>query len=85
MLAYMLLNCSPGHEKEIISEIKKIPQVSEVNGIMGRYDIFVKITGKIPGDIDSGVAKIRSIEGITSSYTMTALYGQGGTIDTETK
>ena len=52
---------------------------------MGRYDIFVKITGEIPGDIDFGVAKIRSIKGITNSYTMTVLYGQGGTIDAETK
>ncbi len=85
MLAYILINCVPGNEKGIISEIKKISQVSEVNGIMGRYDIFVKITGEIPGDIDFGVAKIRSIEGITNSYTMTALYGQGGTIDAETK
>ena len=85
MLAYILINCVPGNEKGVISEIKKIPQVSEVNGIMGRYDIFVKITGEIPGDIDFGIAKIRSIEGITNSYTMTALYGQGGTIDAETK
>ncbi len=85
MLAYMLLNCSPGDEKEIISEIKKIPQVSEVNGVMGKYDIFVKITGEIPGDIDLGVVKIRSIKGITNSYSMTALYEQGGTIDTEIK
>ncbi len=85
MLAYILINCVPGNENGVISEIKKIPQVSEVNGIMGRYDIFVKITGEIPGDIDFGVAKIRSIEGITSSYTITALYGQGGTIDAETK
>ena len=85
MLAYILINCVPGNEKEVISEIKKLPQVSEVNGIMGRYDIFVKITGEIPGDIDFGVAKIRSIEGIINSYTMTALYGQGGTIDAETK
>ena len=85
MLAYILIHCIPGNEKEVISEIKKLPQVSEVNGIMGRYDIFVKITGEMPGDIDFGVAKIRSIEGITRSYTMTALYGQGGTIDAETK
>ena len=85
MLAYILINCVPGNEKEVISEIKKLPQVSEVNGIMGRYDVFVKITGEMPGDIDFGVAKIRSIKGITNSYTMTALYGQGGTIDAETK
>lgn len=85
MLAYMLINCNLGHEKEIISEIKKMPQVSEVNGIMGRYDIFVKITGEVPGDIDLAIMKIRSIKGITNSYSMTALYGQGGTIDSEIK
>ena len=85
MLSYMLLNCSPRHEKEIISEIKKIPTVSEVNGITGIYDIFVKITGEIPRDLDLGVNKIRSIKGITNSYTMTALYNQGGTIDAEFK
>jgi hypothetical protein len=27
--------------------------------------------------------KIRSIKGITNTYTMTVLYGQGGTIDKE--
>ena len=85
MLAYIVLNCIPGNEKDVISEIKKLPQVVEVNGIMGKYDIFVKVVGEIPGDIDLAVTKIRSIKGITNSYTMTALYAQGGTIDAEVK
>jgi DNA-binding Lrp family transcriptional regulator len=48
---------------------------------MGKYDIIVKVTGNLPHEIDAAVRKIRSIHGVTSSYTMTAIYGQGGSID----
>jgi len=81
MLAYILVNCDPGSEKEIISKIREISEVSEVNGIMGRYDIFVKVSAREPQVIDSTIHKIRSIKGITSSYSMSVLYNQGGTID----
>jgi len=81
MLAYILVNCDPGSEKEIISKIREISEVSEVNGIMGRYDIFVKVSAREPQVIDTTIHKIRSIKGITSSYSMPVLYGQGGTID----
>ena len=73
----------PSQEKNVITELSKIPEVDEVNWVLGKYDIFVKITGKIPHEIDLTVSKIRLIRGITTSYTMTALYGQGGTIDKE--
>ena len=81
MLAYILLNCMPSQEKNIIDDLNKIPEVIEVNGIMGKYDIIVKITGDLPDEIDLAVRKIRSINGVTNSYTMTAIYGQGGSID----
>ena len=78
-----MINCTPGSEKKIIAEIKKIPNIIEVNGIMGRYDIFVKIAAPSVIRIDSTVLKIRDIRGITSSYSMPVLYGQGGTIVNE--
>ena len=81
MLAYILLNCIPSQEKNIIEDLNKIPEVIDVNVIMGKYDIIVKVEGSLPGDIDLAVSKIRSINGVTSSYTMTAVYGQGGSID----
>lgn len=81
MLAYILLNCIPSQEKNIMEDLNKIPEVAEVNVIMGKYDIIVKVKGGLPGDIDLAVSKIRSINGVTSSYTMTAVYGQGGSID----
>ncbi len=84
MIAYILINCIPSEEKNVIADLSKLPEVSEVNGVMGKYDIFTKVVGKVPGDIDLALMKIRSIKGITNTYTMTVLYGQGGTIDKET-
>lgn len=81
MQAYMLLNCVPGLEREVIAELKKMPEVNEVNGIMGRYDIIVKVSSDEPDGIDKIVRKIRTVKQITGSYTMPVLYGQGGSID----
>ena len=81
MIAYVLINCVPGSENNIITELKRLPEVTEINGIWGKYDIFVKISSKEIHGIDSLVEKIRSYKEITSSDTMHVLYGQGGTIE----
>jgi len=81
MQAYVLLNCNPGSEIDLISELKKISEVIEVNGIWGKYDIFLKIHSEDPDGVDNIVSKLRNHKDITNSYTMHVLYGQGGTID----
>lgn len=53
----------------------------EVNGVWGKYDIFVKVTFEDPFDLEKFTGKIRKIENITDTYTMPVLYGQGGSID----
>ena len=83
MIAYILINCIPSEEKNVISKISKLSEVVEVNGVLGKYDIFTKVVGKVPGDMDYVISKIRKIKGITSTYSMAAFYGQGGTIDKE--
>lgn len=83
MIVYILVTCVPGNEKDVISKIKSIPEVVEVNGVMGRYDIFVKVSAESPPRVDSTISKIRAIPHITSTFTMSAIYGQGGTIDEE--
>jgi len=80
MWSYVLVTCQPGSEEGVISEIRTIPEVVEVNGIMGKYDIIVKLSTENPGKMDLAVAQIRKIE-ILDSHTMPVLYGQGGTID----
>jgi len=78
----MLLNCSPGSESEVISEISELPGVIEVNGVLGKYDVFVKISADNPETMELTVAQIRKIR-MLSSHTLPVVYGQGGTIDKE--
>jgi DNA-binding Lrp family transcriptional regulator len=83
MIAYILATCIPGREKEVIAKIKVLPEVVEVNGVMGKYDVFVKISADNALKVDSAVSKVRNVPHITSTFTMPAIYGQGGTIDEE--
>jgi len=80
MLSYVLLNCSPGSEEDVISEIMTIPNVLEVNGTLGKYDVFVKIFAENPDSMELVVAQIRKIK-MLGSHTLPVIYGQGGTID----
>jgi len=83
MIVYILATCVPGNEKEVITNIKSLPNVVEVNGVMGKYDIFIKVSADTPLTVDSSISKVRSVPHITSTLTMSAIYGQGGTIDSE--
>ena len=83
MIVYILVTCVPGNEKDVITKIKLLPNVVEVNGVMGKYDIFIKVSADTPLAIDSAISKVRSVSHLTSTFTMSAIYGQGGTIDSE--
>ena len=80
MLSYILINCSPSSEVEVISEISSLAGVIEVNGVFGKYDIFVKVSAENPDAMEMTVSQIRKIK-VNSSHTLPVVYGQGGTID----
>jgi len=80
LLSYILLNCSPGSEVEVISEISSLAGVIEVNGVFGKYDVFVKVSSENPDTMAKIVSQIRKIK-VISSLTLPVVYGQGGTID----
>jgi len=84
MQAYILINCNTGSESKIISELREITEVSEINGIWGKYDIFLKIVTADPNGIEQIVKRLRNHPDITDTYTMNVLYGQGGNIDQDT-
>ena len=81
MITYILATCIPGNEKEVIQKIKELQYVVEVNGIMGKYDIFVKIQSDDVMKVDSAIGKVRNVPHVTSTVSIPVLYGQGGTID----
>ena len=80
MLSYILINCSPGSETEVISEISSLAGVTEVNGVFGKYDVFVKVSAENPDTMEMIVSQIRKIK-VIDSHTLPVIYGQGGTID----
>jgi len=76
---YILLNCDLGSEVDIINELMKIPEVKEVRGTYGVYDIFVKLQGETKETMESVVTnKIRRIPKIRSTVTLTPILAQGG-------
>ncbi len=83
MIAYILVTCIPGNEKEVIAKMKDLPNVVEVNGVMGRYDVFVKIQASDTTKVDATISKVRNVAHVTSTVTMPVIYGQGGTVDEE--
>ena len=57
MIAYVLLECSPGSEEEVISELNSIAGVVEVNGVLGKYDVFVKVSSENPDSIEYAIPR----------------------------
>jgi len=81
LIAYIFATCIPGQEKDAISKIRGIKNVSEVNGIMGRYDLFIKVSAGTESDLHETLTRVRDITPVTSTTTFTAISGQGGTVD----
>ena len=76
--AFVLINCELGSEEEIISELKTFPDVKEVHGTFGAYDIIAKISSESVEKIRETISlKIRKIEKIHSTLTLTKIEGQG--------
>jgi DNA-binding Lrp family transcriptional regulator len=76
---YILINCDLGAEGDIINELMKIPEVKEVRGTYGVYDIFVKLQGETKETMENVVThKVRRIPKIRSTVTLTPILAQGG-------
>ena len=76
---YILINCDLGSEVDIIKELTKIPEVQEVRGTYGIYDIFVKLQTESGTTLENIITnKIRRIPKIRSTVTLTPILSQGG-------
>jgi len=83
MQAYILINCNTGSETTLISELRELPEIIEINGVWGKYDVFIKISTQDPNGVEQIVKRLRNHPDVVDTYTMHVLYGQGGTIDNE--
>ncbi len=78
-VAYVLIQCDLGSEVEIIQELSKIQEITEVRGTYGIYDIFCKIEADSKDVLDDIVTnKIRKVSKIRSTITLHWIPSQGG-------
>lgn len=78
-IAYILIQCDLGSEEQIINEIMKIPEIKEVRGTYGIYDVFCKVQSDTKEILDQVITnKIRKIQKIRSTITLHYIPSQGG-------
>ncbi len=74
--AYVLINCDLGSEEGIINEIKKLPNVVEVSGVYGVYDIIVRLQADSMDKLRETITwKLRKIGKVRSTLTMLVIEG----------
>ncbi len=77
--AYLLIQCDMGSETDIIEQLMKIPEVKEVRGTYGVYDIFAKLESESREKLDEILTNnIRKIPKIRSTNTLSPILSQGG-------
>ena len=78
-IAYLLIQCDMGAETDIIQQLMKIPEVKEVRGTYGVYDIFTKLESDSKEKLDEILTNnIRKIPKIRSTNTLSPILSQGG-------
>ena len=78
-MAYLLIQCDMGSEVDIINQLMKIPEVKEVRGTYGVYDIFAKLESESREKLDEILTNnIRKIPKIRSTNTLSPILSQGG-------
>jgi DNA-binding Lrp family transcriptional regulator len=76
--AYVLVNCDLGTEEKVIGGLKQIEQVKEVHGTFGAYDIIAKVQTESADKLREAITwKIRKMDKIRSTLTLTVVEGQG--------
>lgn len=77
-ISYVLINCDLGLEESVVKELEGIPDITEVRGVYGVFDIFVKVQSDDMERVRDVVTKIRRFDKVRSTNTLTAILEQGG-------
>ena len=73
-IAYVLVQCTIGHEMEVLRNLLHVDLIEEAKGTFGYYDILVKIGGSSQTEIDKTITKkIRKIKNVTTTTTLSVI------------
>jgi DNA-binding Lrp family transcriptional regulator len=72
-IGFVLINVAPAHEYNVHDKLAKVPEIVELHSLFGEYDLIAKIEAKNFEHLGHIiVTKIRSIEGVIDTRTLTA-------------
>ena len=73
-ISFVLVQCSIGHEMEVLRDLLELDSVKEAKGTFGYYDILVKIISSSDSDIEKVITKkIRKIKNVNSTTTLSVI------------
>ena len=73
-LAFVLVQCTIGHEMEVLRDLLELDSVKEAKGTFGYYDLLVKIIASSERDIEKVITKkIRKIKNVNATTTLSVI------------
>ena len=73
-LAFVLVQCTIGHEMEVLRNLLKLDSVKEAKGTFGYYDLLVKIIASSNKEIEKVITnKIRKIKNVNTTTTLSVI------------
>jgi len=71
-IGFVLISAAPAREHEVYDKLSKVPEIIELHPLFGEYDLIAKIDAEDFEKLGSIVVnKIRSIEGVINTKTLT--------------
>lgn len=67
--AYILINIKPGNSEKVITEMRKIENVTKVSVVAGEFDIVVRVQVKSLDKLLKVTNKLQMIEGVKKTTT----------------
>tara|TARA_B100000929_G_scaffold212731_1_gene169857 strand:+ start:329 stop:574 length:246 start_codon:yes stop_codon:yes gene_type:complete len=73
-ISFVLVQCTIGHEMEVLRDLLKLDSVKEAKGTFGYYDLLVKIIASSERDIEKVITKkIRKIKNVNATTTLSVI------------
>lgn len=73
-IAYVLVSADVGSENKVLTEIKKIKNVTEAHTLLGTYDVIAKIEANSMDEIKESVFRnIRQLDKVRATVTLTVM------------
>ena len=69
--SFILLNCKKNQEKDVVTQLREICEVKEIQCVSGPYDILVKAEAPTIEELHEAITwKIRKLKNVRSTYSL---------------